>query len=220
MNAAPSRTGREVAVFDLDGTLTTVDTSLPFLRFVAGRGRVGVGLVWGALWAPFDLGVAIRRETRGRDPALAGVGGRLEGLFHERVAVAALRGRTRAELESRARDFAGAVLAHYLRDDARGRIAPHRAAGHHLVLASASLEVYVAPLADALGFDASVGTRLEFRGDVATGRFLGPPCWGVEKLRRVRETLGAEAPEITHAYGDSRGDEALLATARHPIWVR
>lgn len=211
---------RTVAVFDLDGTLTAVDTSLPFLRQVAGKARARMGVLGAAAWAVPDLAASWAAERVGGGLRLGGIRGRWEGAFHQRVAAFTLRGRTRVELEAAGAAFAGTVVEGLLRPDARGRIEPHRAQGHFLLMASASLDAYVEPLAALLGFDAAVGTRLEYRNEVATGRFLGLTCWGAEKLRRVREVLGVDGPAIHHAYGDSAGDRALLEAALDAVWVR
>ena len=56
-----------LAVFDVDGTLTTRDTSLPFIAFARGRSRL-IGSMAAAL--PFllaDMSVAFKRET-GKSP--------------------------------------------------------------------------------------------------------------------------------------------------------
>ena len=94
--------------------------------------------------------------------------------------------------------------------------------GHAVLLASASLDPYLLPLAASLGVDGVVCTRLERAGDgKLTGRLDGANCRGAEKARRVREWLqehdltGAEL----WAYGDSKGDDELLALADHPLRV-
>ena len=208
-----------VVVFDLDGTLTLTDTSVPFLRFVAGKRAAWSGLLSAGAWALPDLLASLAAEWMGPPPTLGGVGGRWHGLLHQRVAARTLRGRPWAGLQSAGSDFADRMLRENLRPDARGRIEEHRSQGHRLLLASGSLELYLEPLRGLLGFDAVLGTRLELRDGVATGRFLGLPCWGAEKLRRVREAL-RPGEEIVHAYGDGPGDRALLAAARHVTWVR
>lgn len=204
----------EHVVFDLDGTLTRRDTSLPFLRSVAGWGPMVRAMVGTGARAPADLAAALRSESAG----LGAVRGRWEGMFHERMSRRVLAGRSEAELLEAGEAFALRVMAEDLRPDALERIEAHRRQGHRLVLASASLEAYVAPLARLLEMDVSAGTRLEIREGMATGWFHGPPCWGPEKLRRVRQALGPGA-EILYAYGDGAGDAPLLAAARHGVRV-
>ncbi len=205
---------RGVAVFDLDGTLTRRDTSVPFFRFLAGGGatvRAVAGLAWTAL--P-DLARAWREE-RGPDP-LGGVLGRWEGWAHRRLVAALVAGRTVEDLDAAGRAFARSILDDGLRPDAAGRLEEHRQAGHRVLLASASLEVYAAPLGELLGCDGVVGTRLHLRDGIATGGLDGLHCWGEEKLRRVRAVL-APGEEIRWAYGDSRGDRALLEAAGRAV---
>lgn len=217
-DAPPSAgSGRPAAVFDLDGTLTRRDTSLPFLRFVGSGGDLARALVVAAVCAGPDLWAAWRGEGRGGSGSLGSVAGRWEGRLHERTAGDVLRGRTEGELFDLGERFAR-VVEEGVMEGARRRIRDHAARGHRLVLASASLEIYVRPLASLLGFTDAVGTRLEFRGGVATGLFEGLPCWGEEKLRRVEALLGGDAV-IHYAYGDSPGDDALLRAARSGTWV-
>ena len=208
-----------VVVFDLDGTLTKHDISVPYLRFTAGETRGWLGLAWAAAWALSDLGTAVLAEYRSGGDRLGDARGRWEGRLHERVVACTLRGRPRSELEAAAEQFAHLHLSRALRGDAKDRLAQHLDDGHCLVLASASLEICLEPLRAILGFDTVLGTRLQFHDGVATGRFDGLPCWGDEKLRRVREILDP-GQEILHAYGDSRGDRAVLGTARNSTIVR
>ncbi|GMV05728.1 MAG: hypothetical protein AMXMBFR53_20050 [Gemmatimonadota bacterium] len=200
-----------VTVFDLDGTLTRSDTSVAFLRFVAGSLAVARGLAAAGAAAAPDLVRAWRRETR--EPRVGGTTGRWEALLHERIIRRTLRGRPREELRERGAAFAAALVADSLRDDVLRRLEDHRARGDRVIVASASLDLYVEPAARLLGCDAGVGSHLEFHGGVATGHLAGLPCWGEEKLRRVRAIL-EPGTEIAHAYGNSAGDEALFRVAR------
>lgn len=211
---------RPVAVFDLDGTLTRYDTSFPFLRKVAGERRTRAGLAVAAAWAVPDVLVAAAGEAGlGGAVRLGGVRGRWEGRFHRRVARWTLRGRPQEVVEEVGVAFARAVVKGGLRADALDRIQGHMDQDHHLVMASASLDAYVEPLATLLGFHGCVATRVAYRDGVATGGFEGEVCWGLEKLRRVQAFLGP-GTEILHAYGDSPGDAPLLAAARSGTWVR
>jgi phosphatidylglycerophosphatase C len=211
-------TGR-VVVFDLDGTLTRTDTSLPFLRAVAGAPAMALALATLVPCLPLDLRRAVQEERAPATPPLGGVGGRLEGRLHERLCRRLLQGRPRAHLATVARQFAERRVCAGLRPEAVATLHAHRQAGDRLWIVSASLDLYLAPLVTMLGVEGTLGTRLHFDGDVATGAFAGAPCWGREKVRRLRAALG-EQVTIHRAYGNGTGDDALLAMAAQPVRVR
>lgn len=191
-----------VAAFDVDGTLTIGDCVTPFLRRAAGR----------RLWTTLlrhPLALVASAAHRDRD--------RLKEL-----ACSALRGIEATEIEQLGRAFAREVGEERLRDDTVARLRRHRELGHTVILASASLDPYLMPLGSSLGVDAVVCTVLEQGLDGRlTGRLVGANCRGAEKARRVQEWLrenGLADAELW-AYGDSSGDDELLALADHPLRV-
>jgi phosphatidylglycerophosphatase C len=102
-----------VAAFDVDGTLTTRDCVVPFLRRL-GTTRLVLGLLRRA------PAVAVAGAQRNRD--------RLKEL----ATAAALTGRPVAEVEPVAEAFA-AVIRRWLRDDTHARLRWHRQQGHTVV---------------------------------------------------------------------------------------
>jgi phosphatidylglycerophosphatase C len=111
-------------------------------------------------------------------------------------------------------------LAERMRPAMAERLAWHRERGHRLAMVSASLEVYLAPLGQRLGFDGILATRLEVAADGSlTGRLEGANVRRAEKAARLRawldSTLDGRPCELW-AYGDSTGDRELLAMADHP----
>ncbi len=85
---------------------------------------------------------------------------------------------------------------------------------------SASFEVYLREIGRRIGADAVLGTRLEVdRSGRCTGHLDGPNCRGPEKEARLRRWLADN--DLTGvpvwAYGDSSGDDQLLAMADHPM---
>jgi phosphatidylglycerophosphatase C len=189
-------------VFDVDGTLTTGDCVLPFLRQAAGR-----RLVTAFLRHPLAVAAGLVRRDRDRLKALA---------------CASLTGIPAGEIDRLGEAFARDVAATRLRDDTTARLRRHRELGHTVVLASASLDPYLVPLGRLLSADEAVCTTLERGADGRlTGRLAGANCRGAEKARRVRELLderGLAEAEVW-AYGDSDGDEPLLASADHALRV-
>ncbi len=121
-------------------------------------------------------------------------------------------------------DAAGAAYAELLwarqrfRREMLDRLRWHREAGHEIVIVSASLDAYLRPLAPRLGADHVIGCRLEAAEGIVTGRLLGGNVRGPEKVRRLDAWLG-DGPVELWAYGDSSGDDELLARADHPTRI-
>jgi phosphatidylglycerophosphatase C len=191
-----------VAAFDVDGTLTTGDCVLPFLRRAAG-----LRLVAALLRHPLRLAGGVARRDRDALKALA---------------CASLAGRAATEVERLGAEFAREVADSRLREDTTARLRRHRELGHTVLLASASLDAYLLPLGELLGADEVVCSRLERSADGRlTGRLDGANCRGPEKARRVRAALAARGLEgaVLWAYGDSADDEPLLELADHGVRV-
>lgn len=189
-----------LAAFDVDGTLTRHDTFVPFLVRVAGRAQVS---------STFAVAGAATLRRRGVD----------RDALKEDVCRRILRGRSRAELEQLGERHAAQVLGSSLRPDVLGRLRAHQAAGHHVVLVSASLDLYLGPVAAALDVDV-LCTTVAFVDDRATGELVGGNCRAAEKLRRLDAyRLEGRIDGPVWAYGDSRGDDEMLAAADHAVRV-
>jgi HAD superfamily hydrolase (TIGR01490 family) len=217
-DAAPERP--VLAVFDFDGTLTTRDTSLPFLEFAVGRPRLAASLLLGGPRFLADLTIALVRA--------AGAGGgwptrraRWELDVHDRLLAALFRGRTEAELDELGRRFATDALDAMVEPDALAHVGWHRSRGHRCVLVTGSLETYMEPWGRRVGFDRVLGSRLaRDRERRVAGGFDGEPCWGDAKLARLREAVGSLERYTVVVYGNEPGDRALLDAADHPVRVR
>lgn len=190
-----------VAAFDVDGTITTRDCVIPFMRCVAGARRI----------VP-RLGVRPDRLI----PVLAGRDrDRLKAL----AAAAAFRGQRYDDLCAIGASFAEMIHERWLRSDTLAALQRHREDGDRTVLVSASFEVYLRPLAGLLGVDDVLATRLDVRDGIVTGALDGPNCRGPEKVARLHDWLGDRSTVRIVAYGDSVGDREMLADADEAHWV-
>ena len=89
------------------------------------------------------------------------------------------------------------------------------------MILSASLTLYLEPIARLLGFDAALGTDMAVGSDGRlTGELASPNVRREEKVRRLEMWLGQDHTIELWAYGDSGGDRDLLARADHPVRVR
>ena len=134
-----------------------------------------------------------------------------------------LAGLDEGSVAAESRTFALAHLAHEGRALLLERLAWHREQGHDVVLVSASPQLYVDVLTEALGASGGLGTRLAVdpRGRL-TGGYLGKNCRGTEKLRRLDEWIKGRdyvTPPDIFAYGNSRGDRRMLSAAMYPFNV-
>ena len=192
-----------IAAFDVDGTLTTRDCVRPFLERVVGRRR----LVASVLRRPVaSVGAAARRD---RDR------------MKEIVVGGSLRGKRITDVDAIGEQFAQFVLVNWLRPDTMRRLRWHQQAGHRIVLVSASLAVYLRPLALRLGIEDVLCTDSTRSGDRYGDRLNGLNCRAAEKRRRLEQWL--EERRFVHAelwaYGNSVGDRELLDRADHAVWV-
>ena len=191
----------DLAVFDLDGTLTKRDTFFPFVRGFVGLRRtsaiyLGAAPVLFAAW----------RDRARRDDAKAAV---LRPAF---------RGVTATELEQAGAQYAERVGTVGLRPDVVARLRWHQDEGHECAIASASLTAYVRPLAALLGVDHVLATDLEVGPDgVLTGGIAGSNCRGAAKALRIEETFGSRP--LGWAYGDSADDAYMLDRAEHAVLI-
>ena len=201
--SVPSPATRCVAAFDFDGTIAQRDSLGPFLVRVAGATGLARALV---VHSPRIVGVALGRSDR--------------DATKEAVMMSVLGGRTADSVSG-----AGHAYADHLweqkkfRPEMMERLRWHRREGHEIVIVSASLDSYLTPLAPRLGVDHVISTSLEVndRG-LVTGRLAGGNVRGPEKANRLRVWLG-DGPVELWAYGDSSGDDELLAMADHPTRV-
>jgi len=206
---------RQVAAWDFDGTITRRDTLGGFLLHVAGRRRVANAVARHATSLARGLG-----HNGRRDEAKAALLNSLLG------------GRRHDDLVAAGRSYATRLTEGY-RPTSLEQIDIHRAGGHELVIVSASLRFYLDAVGEQLGFDHVIGVEMAVD---ATGHLTGalarPNVRAEEKAVRLSEWLmqsdrppigesseRAPSPVEIWAYGNSSGDDALLAMADHPTRV-
>ena len=123
-------------------------------------------------------------------------------------------------LDEIGRGFVFEIIQRHLAPEMVQRADWHRTQGHALVIVSASLGVYLRPIAEHLRFDSVLCTELAVDGDgVLTGELDGPNVRGAEKARRLDVWMGND-DMFVWGYGDSSGDRELWARADRAVKVK
>jgi len=194
-----------IAVFDLDRTVTRAGTYTPFLLYCAGG---GVAVAWTVLRGlvaalTYKAGLISRSQLKARMLALT------------------IAGAPRVKVQGWAEGFVERWLKTHVRPGALEAIARHRAAGDHLVLATASFDFYAGVFASRLGFDHLIATASVWDAkDCLVAGVAGENCYGADKLAAVQTYVETRAsPRRVVAYSDHHTDFDLLRWADDGVAV-
>ena len=190
---------KKIYCFDFDGTLTTSDTLLEFIKYAKGTSRfLMVFLMYSPLLVLMKLHLYPNWKAKQQIFAHLFAGMRIE------------------KFDALCRGFAE-ESQHLLRP--KGITLMHEAlvAGAQVFIVSASIDNWVRPFFDIRNLKGVqvLGTQIEVEDGKLTGRFKSNNCYGKEKVHRIAEALKSfERSEYEiEAFGDSRGDKEMLAFA-------
>ena len=195
---------QEIAIYDMDRTITRTGTYTPFLIHAAL-----VRAPWRLLLLPFALlamlGYAMKLYTRAR---LKEINQHL--LLGYEI--------SRADLESVTGSFAERVMRLNILPGALRQIEEDRAAGRRLVLATASYRLYVEAIAAKLRFDDVIATNSILGLDArVTAKIDGENCYGPAKLRMIEAWFNAAGIDRSRAhirfYSDHASDAPVMEWA-------
>jgi HAD superfamily hydrolase (TIGR01490 family) len=185
-----------IAAFDFDGTITTGDSFLGFVKFTRGKAALcKAALVYAPMLIAFGLKLYPARKAKQK----------LFSHFYKGVPL--------TQFNRWGEAFAGQIARH-VRPKAAAAIAAHRKANDTVVIVSASVENWILPWARAQGIDIVLATQPETdaSGNL-TGRFRSPNCSGQEKVNRLQQQFPDRLQYELWAYGDSHGDRAMIEFA-------
>ncbi len=193
-----------MAIFDLDGTLTTRDSFVSYL-LTYGRRRRKVGAL-----SMFPLRISAYLLKRVKDFQLK-----------QQLLRSFLGGVPREKIQEHTEWFCQNWLPKNFHPVGQRFLREHLDQGHRVVLLSASPDLYVPEVAKCFGIHETVCTQVEFQGELCTGNLIGDNCKGIHKLEAIKKHLGCEHPQSeSYAYGDSEHDLPILRWVAHGIMVQ
>lgn len=187
---------RPIAFFDFDGTLTTKDTLMPFLKFVVGK-----PVYYIKLFAISPVLIAYFLKLIRNDVA------------KQLVLKWYLSGYSIDELFDLGNRFSQKIIPGMLRTEGMERLRWHQQQGHECILVSASLDIYLESWVKMENINALLSSQLAVKKDCITGKLKGGNCFGEQKVQRILEWLNGRLPPFIYAYGNSKGDESMLMFA-------
>lgn len=200
----------DLAIYDLDRTLTRRATYTPFLIHCAARRAP-----WRLLLLPLVALSLFAYLARIIDRA------KLKEVNHQLLLGRWIHPR---ELKPLVDSFAAATVAGNIRPGARTAIARDKAEGRRLVLATASYRLYADAIANRLGFDDVIGTASVIGLDERIrSRIHGENAYGEAKLRMIAEWIEKSGLTGRHGhvrfYSDHASDEPTFDWVDEPVAV-
>jgi len=183
---------KKIYAFDFDGTLTTRDSFLEFIRYVCGNWAFCKGILrYSPLLVLMKLGLYPNWKAK------------------QKVFAYFFKGMPIKDFAQQGRLFA-LDRQHLLRPQGVDMVKQAQAEDAEVLIVSASIDHWVQPFFPEVKV---VGTQVEVEEGRLTGRFLTKNCYGQEKVNRILALYPHRNEYELIAFGDSAGDKELLAFA-------
>ena len=183
---------KQIVAFDFDGTLTTKDTLIEFIRYACGTRAFLFGFLrYVHLLVLMKLGLYPNYKAKQK----------VFSYFFEGMKI--------EEFDGLCQRFAK-DNQHLLRPKGVEAIQQAMDEGAEVLIVSASIDNWVREM---ITDPVIIGTQIEIKDGLLTGRFLTKNCYGQEKVNRILALYPHRSEYHLTAYGDSRGDKELLAFA-------
>ncbi len=198
----------DLAIYDMDRTVTHYPTWTPFLLHCAAR-RAPWRLAFIPLVALSMLAYVLKLIDRGR----------LKEINH-RLLLGGITDKT--ILEPLVDSFADRTFANNIRPGAIAAIARDKAEGRRVVMATASYRFYARAIADRLGFHDCIGTNSVLGLDAQVhAKIDGANCYGPVKLTMIEQWLATHGLTRAHVrfYSDHASDAPVFEWADEAVAV-
>jgi HAD superfamily hydrolase (TIGR01490 family) len=200
----------DLAIYDMDRTVTRRATYTPFLLHCATRRAP-----WRLLFLPFVALSMLAYVTRLIDRAL------LKEINHRLLLGGKVHPR---QLKPLVDSFADRQAETNIRPGAREAIARDKAQGRRIILATASYRLYADAIADRLGFDDVIGTgSIIGLDDSVHAKIDGENCYGEAKKRMIDGWVHRSGLLGKHGhvrfYSDHVSDQPVFEWADEPVAV-
>ena len=200
----PHRQMRIAAFFDMDKTLISENSGSVYMKHRYEQGEIGA----------FDL-------IKGLGAYLQYKAGVLDIAAWTKQMMADFTGQRESELVLEAIDLFQHTILHTIYPEAERILREHQRQGHVVAIVSGATRFVVEPLADHLGVEHMIYTRMEVEEGLFTGRVVDPVCFEEGKIYWLQQFIEKERIDLARSwfYTDSVTDLPLLELVGHPVPV-
>lgn len=193
-----------IAFFDLDDTLIRANSGKLLARSAYKQGMMSLQDLIKAVW----LLLLYKLSLLDSEKIIAGMVKWLAGVPEKRV----------SDLSS---ELFEKHLCPKITEEARSEIRFHKDKNAAVVILSSALFQICQAAASHLEMDDIICTNIETDGGICTGRTAGKPCFGNEKVSRLKEYCEKNNSKVADAwyYGDSISDLPALKIVGNPVCV-
>lgn len=189
-----------LALFDFDGTITTKDTFIEFIKHYRGNKSYIIGM---ASMLPFLLAFKLKLYPNWK--------------AKEKVITYFFEGENIDEFQKKADHFAKTEIPNLVKASALRKIEEHKSKGDAIYIVSASAENWLQKWCNDIDIPL-IATKLSVENDKISGKLSGNNCYGPEKVARIKKELNPGDFDEVYAYGDSSGDKEMLELAQHKFY--
>lgn len=184
---------RTIAIFDFDGTLTRKDTFIEFIRFCHGSFKLYLGLILLSHYLiSYKLGLYPNYKAKQKVFSFFFKGMRYENFYKKGISFSS-------------------IIPSFLKQEQMKKLKEHQEYKHDIYIVSASIKEWIMPWCELNGINNIICTEIEVdKNQLLTGKFKTQNCYGAEKVKRFVEIEPNRNNYYLYAYGDSRGDKAIL----------
>jgi HAD superfamily hydrolase (TIGR01490 family) len=189
-----------IAFFDFDGTITTRDTLLEFIKFARGSLSFYLGFLYNIFYlVAFKIKLISNQSAK------------------EKILTYFFKGTDAKKFEILTREFTNRVLPSLIRPGAVEEIKRLQKENFVVVIVSASPENWICHWCNENNL-ILIASKLEVINGSITGKISGKNCHGQEKVRRILENYSIDEFDEIYAYGDTKGDLPMLELATKPFF--
>ncbi len=193
--------GKKLALFDFDGTISSKDSFLYFLRYThtVPQSLFNVLRVFPQLVA-YKLGMISNEKAK------------------QKLFASFYKGVTIGQFDAWAKGFLPQMNS-FIKPKALKQLREHQEQGDRVIVVSAGFDRILRYWCEQEGVEL-LATCIETRDGIITGSFSGRNCYGPEKVNRVNAHLALSDYEDIYAYGDSRGDLEMIGISTRPLHLK